>query len=231
MRPFSAALPRAQVCTVFFAHCHPHRLIIHKTSFFGDLTLDRVPRCLLNAICALAAPLSLSPRLRTSPPRLAGLPYAAVAHSLLIDQTGRLRPVQPTLAAAQALVLLQMHELALHNQVEPNTTYSGARRTLSLSVAHSRLSRRSCAGGAAGPGTAHARHPDSDPSAVRRAASVDDCAGMRAADVLDEPIDLPARDDDVGETARHNCPRARTHCSPPVRRDEFRDVHCRRSPG
>ena len=50
---------------VFFAHCHPHRLIIHHTSFLSDLWQDRVPSYLINAICAVAAPLSPNPALKT----------------------------------------------------------------------------------------------------------------------------------------------------------------------
>lgn len=96
-------------CPVFFAHCHPHCLIIHKLSFNSDLTAGHVPSYLLLAICSVAAPLSRNVRLQTSPQRFAGRLYAEHALSLLLDENDRLL-VSSSLAAAQALCLLQFHK-------------------------------------------------------------------------------------------------------------------------
>jgi len=94
---------------VFFTHRHPHCIIIHKPSFSAALSHNRVPAYLLHAVCALAAPLSKQPRVRTNPAVLAGRPFAQEAASLMFDSTGQL-VCEPNLATAQALCLLQMHE-------------------------------------------------------------------------------------------------------------------------
>lgn len=97
---------------MFFAHCHPARAIIHKPTFSADLSHNRVPSHLLLAVCALAAPLSKQPRLRTTPARFAGKAFAQEALSQMFDGVGRL-VCEPDLAAAQALCILQMHDIVI----------------------------------------------------------------------------------------------------------------------
>ncbi|KAG6812742.1 hypothetical protein H0H92_000788 [Tricholoma furcatifolium] len=99
-----------ELTNLFFTHCHPARIIIHKPTFTANLAHNRVPIYLLHAICALAAPLSKQPRLRTSPSRFAGQPFAQEAQSLMFDGAGRL-VCERNLATAQALCLLQFHDL------------------------------------------------------------------------------------------------------------------------
>jgi len=96
--------------TVFFTHCHPQCLIVHKPSFYAAFSHNRIPSYLLHAICALAAPLSKQPRIRTNPSQLAAHRFAHEAASLMFDASGRL-VCEPNLATAQALCLLQMYEL------------------------------------------------------------------------------------------------------------------------
>ena len=95
---------------VFFAHCHPARAVLHKPTFSTALSHNRVPSHLLLAVCAVAAPLSKQPRIRTTPARFAGRPLAEAALSQMFDSAGRL-VVEPDLAAAQALCILQMHDI------------------------------------------------------------------------------------------------------------------------
>ncbi|KAG5647462.1 hypothetical protein DXG03_009393 [Asterophora parasitica] len=71
-----------------------------------DPTLTRE----LTNLCALAAPLSKQPRLRTTPSRFAGKHFAQEALSRMFDGAGRL-VCEPNLATAQALCLLQVHFL------------------------------------------------------------------------------------------------------------------------
>jgi hypothetical protein len=94
---------------VFFTHCHPQRLIIHKPSFSAALSHNRVPSYLVHAVCALAAPLSKQPRIRTTPARNAGRYFAREALAIMFDSSGRL-VCERNLATAQALCLLQTHE-------------------------------------------------------------------------------------------------------------------------
>lgn len=108
---------------MFFAHCHPHRLIIHFPTFNSDLCHDRVPSYLLNAICALAAPLSRSPRIRVEPVREAGQKFADAALSSLFMRDGRIR--DNTLQAAQALVLLQAYKIYKESHMNGEFTYFG----------------------------------------------------------------------------------------------------------
>jgi hypothetical protein len=61
-------------------------------------------------MCALAAPLSKQPRLRTTPNRHAGRPFAQEALSIMFDGAGRL-VCERNLATAQALCLLQFNEI------------------------------------------------------------------------------------------------------------------------
>ncbi|KAF9461199.1 fungal-specific transcription factor domain-containing protein [Collybia nuda] len=100
-----------ELTNLFFTHCHPARAIIHKPTFSASLAHNRVPLHLLHAVCALAAPLSKQPRLRTSPTRNAGKRFAQEALSLMFDGAGRLM-CERNLATAQALCLLQIHEVS-----------------------------------------------------------------------------------------------------------------------
>ncbi|TDL24071.1 hypothetical protein BD410DRAFT_786763 [Rickenella mellea] len=101
-----------ELTSLFFAHCHPHRLIIHQVSFYMDLSLDCVPLYLVNSICAMAAPFSSNPRIQMSPRRFAGHPFAQAARSQLFDENRNFVGTR-TLYTAQALCLLQMYDLAL----------------------------------------------------------------------------------------------------------------------
>ncbi|KAL1658269.1 hypothetical protein EV122DRAFT_295288 [Schizophyllum commune] len=94
---------------LFFTHCHPARLVFHKPTFTAALTHGLVPPYLVFAMCALAAPLSKQTRLRTRPAHYAGRPFAQEALSLMFDGAGRL-VCEPSLAVAQALCLLQIHD-------------------------------------------------------------------------------------------------------------------------
>ncbi len=110
---------------VFFAHCHPARAIIHKPTFASALSHNHVPKHLLHAVCALAAPLSKQPRIKTTPSRYAGKPFAQEALSLMFDGAGRL-VCEPDLATAQALALLLMHDvLTKEKNTMWNTRYAG----------------------------------------------------------------------------------------------------------
>ncbi|KAJ6621374.1 fungal-specific transcription factor domain-containing protein [Mycena sp. CBHHK59/15] len=119
-----------ELTNLFFTHCHPSRAIIHKPSFSASLSHGRVPSHLLYAICALAAPLSRQPRIRTSPPRLSGRPFAHEALSLMFDGAGHLL-CDPDLPTAQALCLLMVHDLIVKDANAPgNSRY----RDLALQI-------------------------------------------------------------------------------------------------
>ncbi|KAI9464267.1 hypothetical protein F5148DRAFT_188149 [Russula earlei] len=98
-----------ELVNLFFAHCHPHRLIFHQPTFMADVSLGRIPSYLLYALCALAAPFSKYPAVRTDPLRKAGFAYAETAEELMFDSHGRLS-VDRNLVAAQALCLLESHQ-------------------------------------------------------------------------------------------------------------------------
>ncbi|TBU43512.1 hypothetical protein BD309DRAFT_864118 [Dichomitus squalens] len=100
-----------ELVNIFFAHCNPQRMIIHKPSFSADLALSKVPTYLLLAVCAVAAPLSKAIASKASHSRLAGVPFFQDALSLMFDNSGRLL-CKPTVSTAQALCLLEMHEIA-----------------------------------------------------------------------------------------------------------------------
>ena len=108
---------------VFFAHCHPHRLIIHSTSFYSDLCRNRVPLYLLNAICAVAAPLSHNPLVREEPVRQSGEKFAAAALKELLDADNKL--LIGGLEAAQALVLIQAYEVYRVGNMDGYMPYFG----------------------------------------------------------------------------------------------------------
>jgi Fungal specific transcription factor domain len=97
---------------VFFAHCHPHRLLFHQFTFMADVHLRRIPSYLLYALCAFAAPFSNQPAIRTEGSRIAGTAYSKAAEELMFDTHGRLR-VERDLNTAQALCLLEAHHSLL----------------------------------------------------------------------------------------------------------------------
>lgn len=109
---------------MFFAHCNPHRLIIHKPSFSAALSHDKVPSYLILAVCALAAPWSKEITSRAPMPRLAGVPFFQEAVSIMFDSSGRLLS-EPSLATAQALCLLEMHEVAASHSWTKHYRYFG----------------------------------------------------------------------------------------------------------
>ncbi|CCM02433.1 uncharacterized protein FIBRA_04532 [Fibroporia radiculosa] len=100
-----------ELVNLFFAHCNPHRLIFHKPSFSAALSHNRLPEYLVLAVCAVAAPLSKSVSARASLARVAGVPFYEEAVSIMFDNAGRLLS-EPSLATAQALCLMEMHEVA-----------------------------------------------------------------------------------------------------------------------
>ncbi|KAF7356708.1 hypothetical protein MVEN_01005500 [Mycena venus] len=120
-----------ELTNLFFTHCHPVRAVIHKPSFSASLSHNRVPSHLLFAICALAAPLSRQPRIRsTAPPRLSGRPFAHEAVSQMFDGSGHLI-CDPNLFTAQALCLLMVHDLVARDVGAPaNSRY----RDLALQI-------------------------------------------------------------------------------------------------
>ncbi|THH09918.1 hypothetical protein EW145_g1673 [Phellinidium pouzarii] len=108
LEPYRLHIVR-ELVNLFFAHCHPHRLIVHATSFYNDLSRNRVPSFLLDAVCAIAAPLSQNPLVRISPVREAGQKFADAALAVLFDAEGRV--TSSGVEAAQALVLLQTYKV------------------------------------------------------------------------------------------------------------------------
>ena len=115
----------ANLLVVFFAHCHPQRYVIHKPTFTAALSHNRIPNYLLNAVCALAAPLSKNPILRTSQRRIAGSPYTQDALAEMFDRDGQLL-VEPNLVTVQALVLLQSVEMLTVFPWTVSTKYDSA---------------------------------------------------------------------------------------------------------
>ncbi|KAJ8495229.1 hypothetical protein ONZ51_g1801 [Trametes cubensis] len=100
-----------ELVNIFFAHCNPQRMILHKPSFSSALSLNQVPLYLVLAVCALAAPLCKSVASKAQHARLAGVPYFQEALNLMFDNSGRLL-CEPSVSTAQALCLLEMHEVA-----------------------------------------------------------------------------------------------------------------------
>ena len=99
-------------------------MIIHKPSFSADLALNKVPVYLLLAVCAVAAPLSRAIASKASHPRLAGVPFFQDALNLMFDNSGRLL-CEPTVSTAQALCLLEMHEIAASHSWTRHFRYFG----------------------------------------------------------------------------------------------------------
>ena len=110
---------------VFFAHCNPQRMIIHKPTFSADLGMNKVPPFLLLAVCAVAAPLCKSIASQASHPCLAGVPFFQGALELMFDNSGRLL-CEPSVSTAQALCLLEMHEIAASHSWTNHQKYFGA---------------------------------------------------------------------------------------------------------
>ncbi|KAI0072684.1 hypothetical protein K474DRAFT_1775273 [Panus rudis PR-1116 ss-1] len=112
--PLSTLLDPAtthELVNLFFTHCNPSSLIIHKPSFSSDLAHEQVPAYLVLAICANAAPHSKEVSAKAEMPRLAGVPFFQEAVSIMFDASFRLC-VEPNVHTAQALCLLEMHEVA-----------------------------------------------------------------------------------------------------------------------
>ena len=103
--------------------------------FTAALTHGVVPPYLVYAMCALAAPLSMQPHLRTVPTRCAGRPYALEALSLMFDGAGRLT-CEPSLAIVQALCLLHIHETRSGDMTASSMRYHGALLHLHLQLKH-----------------------------------------------------------------------------------------------
>ncbi|KAH9066779.1 hypothetical protein EDB87DRAFT_1801444 [Lactarius vividus] len=101
-----------ELVNLFFAHCHPHRLLIHQPTFMADVSLGRIPSYLLYSLCALAAPFSRHPVVRTDNPRTSGQAYCKAAEEQMFDTHGRLS-VDRNLVTAQALSLLESHQSLL----------------------------------------------------------------------------------------------------------------------
>ncbi|KII87438.1 hypothetical protein PLICRDRAFT_255310 [Plicaturopsis crispa FD-325 SS-3] len=121
-----------ELVNLFFTHCHPQRIMIHKPTFQVDLSQNRVPSYLLNAMCAVSARFSKQPRIRTNPPRIAGSPFAKDAIAMMFNEEGRLIS-EPTLATAQALCLLQIHDIVCAPSTW-TTRYQGAFRYHELAL-------------------------------------------------------------------------------------------------
>ena len=95
---------------VFFAHCHPGRMVIHKPTFMAALSQNRVPSHLILAICSMSAPFCQSPQVKSQPPRLAGIKFYEDALNILFDSSGRLI-CEANLQTVQTLCLLEMHDV------------------------------------------------------------------------------------------------------------------------
>ncbi|KZT65657.1 hypothetical protein DAEQUDRAFT_768711 [Daedalea quercina L-15889] len=123
-----------ELVNLFFAHCNPHRLILHKPSFSAALSHNRVSEYLVLAICAVAAPLSKSISAQASIARVAGVPFYQDAVKIMFDNAGRLLS-EPTLETAQALCLMEMHEIAAsHSWTKHNKYFDLALKVLEESL-------------------------------------------------------------------------------------------------
>ena len=78
----------------------------------ADVSLGRIPPYLLYALCALAAPFSKQPAVRTDSPRNAGEAYSKAAEELMFDTHGHLS-VDRNIMTVQALCLLESHQSLL----------------------------------------------------------------------------------------------------------------------
>ena len=85
-------------------------MIIHKPTFMAALSQNRVASHLILAMCAMSAPFSQSPQVKSQPPRLAGIKFYEDALNILFDSSGRLI-CDASLQTVQALCLLEMHDV------------------------------------------------------------------------------------------------------------------------
>ena len=99
-------------------------MIIHKPTFSAALAHDKVPTYLVLAVCALAAPWAKDIADKAPMPRLAGVPFFQEAVSIMFDSSGRLLS-DASLATAQALCLLEMHEVAASHSWTKHYRYFG----------------------------------------------------------------------------------------------------------
>ena len=95
---------------VFFTHCHPGRMMIHKPTFMATLSQNKVASHLILAICAMSAPFCQSPQVKSQPPRLAGIKFYEDALKILFDSSGMLI-CEANLQTVQTLCLLEMHDV------------------------------------------------------------------------------------------------------------------------
>lgn len=119
---------------VFFTHNNPGRMIIHKPSFSAALTHEQLPSYLVLAVCANAAPYSKDATAKAPTQRLAGVPFFQEAVSIMFDASGRLL-AEPNLATAQALCLLELHEVSASHSWTKHYRYFG-KQALSRRVCH-----------------------------------------------------------------------------------------------
>lgn len=109
--------------SVFFTHCHPAVVIIHKPTFTSALSLNLVPSYLLHALCALAAPHSKQASLRSTPVTVAGRYFAEEAKKQIFNANGRLA-LKPSLHTAQATCLLSIYETMVRDKETPDRDLS-----------------------------------------------------------------------------------------------------------
>ena len=85
-------------------------MLIHKPTFTAALSQNRVASHLTLAMCAMSAPFSQSPQVKSQPPRLAGIKFYEDALNILFDSSGRLIS-EANLQTVQTLCLLEMHDV------------------------------------------------------------------------------------------------------------------------
>ena len=84
-------------------------MIFHKSTFMAALSQNRVASRLILAMCAVSAPFSQSPQVKSQPPRLAGAKFYEDVLKILFDPSGRLI-CEADLQTVQTLCLLEMHD-------------------------------------------------------------------------------------------------------------------------
>jgi hypothetical protein len=84
-------------------------MVIHEPSFHHALAHGLVPSYLLLAVCAVAAPLSQRSSFKEGGSRFSGEVFFQEAMSLMFDKDQNL-VCEKTLATAQALCLMQLHD-------------------------------------------------------------------------------------------------------------------------
>lgn len=98
--------------------------MIHMPTFMSGHGFDHIPPYLVNAVCAVAAPICRLFQTRETPVRYAGQPFAKVALSALFDADRNL--VAPfSLATAQALCLLQAHKIYVDSAMDGDFQFFG----------------------------------------------------------------------------------------------------------